>query len=206
MAQSVDDPLFRTAHDALVFAFNYSGQSYDRPMMNRMAAPSVGTGKGLAGLAGAAQSGMIRQEVQALGRLCESILLARLAPRSIPCACKAPCCRGNKDNPEWREAISFLADQMRSTALAGTLANALARRACVIRYFTTKDKRQSIESIADSIGINRDTASAYISKVNAWFAGTLERNGRQAVPGRDVLAMLAVEDRLQKIGVVEKNS
>ena len=78
------EPLFINAHSALVFAFNFSGQCYDRPMMNRMAAPSVGTGKGLVGLDGAAQAGMIRGEVKSLGKLAEAILIARFAPHSMP--------------------------------------------------------------------------------------------------------------------------
>ena len=32
-----EEPLFDSAHAALVYAFNYSGQAYDRPLMNRLA-------------------------------------------------------------------------------------------------------------------------------------------------------------------------
>ena len=80
-----DEILFNSAHGALVFAFNFSGQAYDRPMMNRLATPSVGTGKGLVGLDGAGQSGFIRAEVKAMGKLSEAIIIARIAPRSTPC-------------------------------------------------------------------------------------------------------------------------
>jgi hypothetical protein len=65
------DIRFTSGRDALVFAFNVSYQAYDRPMMNRMAAPSLGKG-GLAGLEAPAQAGMIRAEVQAFGKLAEA--------------------------------------------------------------------------------------------------------------------------------------
>lgn len=85
-------PLFESAHGALVFAFNFSGQCYDRPMMNRLASPAVGSGKGLVGLDGAAQAGMIRAEVQTLGKLAEAIIIARIAPRTVPCHCRSARC------------------------------------------------------------------------------------------------------------------
>ncbi|MBB6320574.1 hypothetical protein [Paraburkholderia tropica] len=53
--------LFRTPQDALVFAFNYSMQRADRPLIDRLAAPAARTGKGLSGNDGAGQAGMIRR-------------------------------------------------------------------------------------------------------------------------------------------------
>ena len=76
-------PPFDSYIDALIFAFNASSENYDRPYMNRVAAPAVGSGRGLGGLDGAAQAGMIRAEVRDLGRMREAILLARFAPRWI---------------------------------------------------------------------------------------------------------------------------
>lgn len=89
------DIRFSSGHDALIFAFNVSDQAYDRPMMNRLAAPSIGKG-GLAGLEAPAQAGMIRAEVQAMGKLAEAILIARIAPRSMPCHCRSACCAGHR--------------------------------------------------------------------------------------------------------------
>lgn len=184
------ESLFESAHGALVFAFNFSGQSYDRPMMNRLAAPAIGTGKGLVGLDGAAQAGMIRAEIQTLGRLAEAILIARIAPRSTPCHCRAACCSGHKANREWTEAIAYLADYARSMALAGTSANGIMRRACVVRHFEPKDRRMNIEEIAAMCDLSRNTAGAFAGKVG------------KMLKELESVAQAAIEDRLRECGMV----
>ncbi len=195
-------PLFESAHGALVFAFNFSGQCYDRPMMNRLASPSVGSGKGLVGLDGAAQAGMIRAEVQAMGRLAEAILLARLAPRTTPCSCRSSCCCGHKPNREWTDAIGYLADYVRTTALAGCSSNGMMRREYVVRYFTPKNQRVSIEDLAEKHDVAKNTVSAHAGKVASLFSGTPAKREKAAVPGLEGAAMNAIEDRLRDIGMV----
>lgn len=195
-------PLFETAHGALVFAFNFSGQCYDRPMMNRLATPSFGGGKGLVGLDGAAQAGMIRAEVQSLGRLAEAILIARIAPRTKPCSCRSSCCSGHKPNKEWTDAIAWLCDHVRTTALAGCTANGLMRREYVVRYFTPKDRRDSLEMIADRHEIARNTASAHAAKVALFFAGSQARKDKPGSIGMEQAAFDAIQDRLRDVGVV----
>ena len=197
-----DQGLFDSAHAALVFAFNYSGQYYDRPMINRLAAPGAGSGNGLVGLDGAAQAGMIRSEVQALGKLSEAIIIARIAPRTVPCHCRSACCAGHRPNKEWTNAISFLADYVRTTALAGCTANGLLRREYVVRHFTRKDDRISLDELARRHGIHRDTASAHASKVAQLFGGSRPKNGRPGAAGLEAAAMDAIEARLLAIGVI----
>lgn len=58
-----DDPLFSSTWSALVFAFNYSSQQYQPSPLARLMRGPIGRGKGLAGLDGAGQAGMIKQEV-----------------------------------------------------------------------------------------------------------------------------------------------
>ena len=195
------DIRFSSGHDALVFAFNVSDQAYDRPMMNRLAAPSIGKG-GLAGLEAPAQAGMIRAEVQTLGKLAEAIIIARIAPRSVPCHCRSACCAGHRPNKEWTDAISVLADYVRTTALAGCTANGMMRREYVVRYFTRKDDRISLEALADKHDIHRDTASAHAAKVALLLGGAQPKKGRPGVPGLESAAMDAIEDRLRGIGMV----
>lgn len=60
--------LFRTPQAALVFAFNYSMQQQGRPLADRMASPAARTGKGLSGVDGAAQAGMIRRVMGGLNQ------------------------------------------------------------------------------------------------------------------------------------------
>lgn len=195
-------PLFESAHGALVFAFNFSGQSFDRPLMNRLAAPAIGTGKGLVGLDGAAQAGMIRAEVQTLGRLAEAILTARLAPRSTPCNCRSACCSGHKPNREWTDAIAYLSDHIRTTALAGCTSNGILRREYVVRFFTRKEDRISLELLAERHDVARNTVSAHAAKVALLFGGHQARKDQAAVPGLESAAMNAIEDRLRETGMV----
>jgi len=170
-------------------------------MMNRMAAPAVGTGKGLAGLDGAGQAGMIRREVSELGPLFEAVLIARIAPRSMPCPCRRPCCSGKAQNREWSEAISFLADAARTNALSGCTSNGMMRREYVVRYFTPKDHRVDLEKLAERFSINRDTVGAHNLKVAIWLGG--RRKGKDVTPGVETIAENAIEDCLRSLGVVE---
>lgn len=194
--------LFNTAHGAIVFALNFSGQSYDRPIMNRMADEPRPAGKGLSGLDGAAQAGFIRAELKALGRLAESILIARIAPRTTPCTCRASCCSGHKPNKDWTDAIAFLADHVRTTVYAGCVVNGLMRREYLVRYFTKKEDRVSLEALAEKYEIDRHTVSAHNSKVAAWLGGVPARKDKPAMLGMEQAALNAAEDRLREIGMV----
>lgn len=55
-----EDHLFDSLHAALTFAYRYSGQQYSPSIMAKMMRGSGGSGKGLSGLDGAAQAGLIR--------------------------------------------------------------------------------------------------------------------------------------------------
>ena len=195
--------LFSNAHAALVFAFNYSAQYYAPPLMNRLASPGTGSGKGLVGLDGAAQAGFIRAEVHSLGEIAEAILIARAAPRYESCSCRAPCCSGRKPNKEWTAAIAVLADYVRTTALAGCTSNGLLRREYVVRYFSPKDQRTGLEALADKHGVHRDTASAHYGRVARLFGGS--RKGRETTPGLEDVAKNAIDDKLRALGLVGEN-
>lgn len=197
-----DQPLFVSAHAAMVFAFNFASDCYDRPIMNRLADGPRAAGKGLAGLDGAAQAGMVRAEVAALGRLAEAIIIARIAPRSTPCSCKSACCSGKRANKEWLAAISVISDHMRTTALAGCTSHGLMRREYVVRYFAGKDQRRNLEELAEHYKIDRKTISAHCGKVSFALGGSPARNGVSAVTGLEHAAMDAAEERLRACGMV----
>lgn len=202
MQMQGENMLFQNAHGALTFAFNFSGQCYDRPMMNRLASPAIGSGKGLVGLDGAAQAGMIRAEVKAMGKLAEAILIARVAPRMTPCSCRSSCCSGHKPNKEWTDAVAVLADHVRTAVFAGCVVNGLMRREYLVRYFTKKDDRVSLEALADKYDIARNTVSAHNAKVATWLGGVPARKDKPAQLGIEQAAFDAIEDRLRAIGMV----
>lgn len=196
----LETPLFNSAHSALVFAFNFSGQSYDRPMMNRMADGPKRSGKGLVGLDGAGQAGMIRGEVAVLGKLHEAIVTAYYAPHSMPCDCRKPCCSGSKINPEWSDAIGFIT-QAAIGQLSGACSNYRLRRAIVSRNFGEKC---SLVDIANACGVNRDTASAHNEKISLWLSGYRPKkgSGQQAIIGEIERAKTAAAERLHIVGLV----
>lgn len=187
MTVSTEEALFSSAHAALVFAFNVSSQQYDRPLMNRLATPAIGSGKGLVGLDGAAQAGMIRAEAQAIGKLHEAILTARIAPRANPCTCRSPCCAGRKPNREWTDAVLWLSDYVRTTALAGCTADYRIRRGCVEMYFGSS---LTITELADRCDIARNTAGAHFGRVRKLLK---EEEGR---------AHIAIDERLRSAGMI----
>ena len=101
-----DEVLFKCAADALRFAFNYSHQQYDRPLMNRLATKSSGEGKGLVGQDGAGQAGMIHSRLERLPHMHRMVLAARFIPRNFRCSCGRACCSGLERNLAWEAAAS----------------------------------------------------------------------------------------------------
>lgn len=200
MIVTSDKVVFRSAYEALQFAFNVSAQAYDRPLMNRMADKMKG-GDGLHGLDAAAQAGMIRAQVKALGKVSEAILTARFAPDSQPCTCGSPCCSKNRINIEWREAIGAVADHMRLTALRDCSTDSVLRSIYVTRYFTPKDKRVSMLKISKEKRIQESTAQSHYNRVAASLGGS--KSNKIHVDGLEQSAMNRLEAKLKEIGVVD---
>lgn len=196
----MSEALFDSVHAALAFAFRQRLQTVDRPPMNRAAAPAHGTGRGLGGLDGAAQAGMIRQEVEAFGELDKALLIARHAPRHRPCECGAPCCSGHRPNRAWVDSIAHLAEHMRTVALSSCSTTSLQRIAYVTRYFTPKAQRESIEELAARFDLSRHTVGAHFGRVSTVLGGTDARKDKPAAPGIETLARQLAEDRFRVLG------
>lgn len=98
--------LFRGAHEALTFAFRYgTDQSPRTPMTALMQGAQLGNGKGMVGLDGAGQAGLIRAALRHLPIQQQHVVLVRYGDIAVPC----PCC-GNADGrrPDWLEAVDAL--------------------------------------------------------------------------------------------------
>lgn len=96
----IGDPLFKSTHDALTFAFQYAGQQSPKtPMTGLFKTAAIGTGKGLSGLDGAAQAGFILSEVCRLPDEQHNVIVARYDRTTHECKC----C-GSEVNSEEREA------------------------------------------------------------------------------------------------------
>lgn len=194
-----DDVLFQSAADALRFAFNFSHQQYDRPLMNRMMGGRNETGKGLSGLDGAAQAGMIRRELSTLPNLYRAVLIARYAPRSFPCTCGRPCCVGSSVNFEWREAVNAVASYATDMVPGGADKFRL-RRELVFRLYGSG---KTLDAIADECGVARQTASEHNSRIMIWLRrGREARGGQPEVKSVEALAEAAAQRALEQAGIV----
>ena len=169
-----NEVLFRTPQDALVFAFNYSMQTRDRSAVDRLAAPSPRTGKGLSGNDGAGQAGMIRRELQQLTELERAVLVARFAPKAWPCTCGHACCSGYTPNPEYQAAISLLTEKV-MPALAGRLVHYQLRRGLIEK---AAGRKVEIKALASRCEISEKTAGEHWQIIKLWFQGQPKRKAK----------------------------
>jgi len=182
------DPLFDSANAALAFAYNFEGRPETSSMVPASDDRSKLPSKGLGGLDGSAQAGMIKAEVNALDRFYGFILAAKFAQHHKPCACKAPCCSGFTANWEWREAIGLISmAPIIVTATFNCMSNNRLRRGIVERYFKEPVK---LKELAIHAGVNADTASLH----NERIVKILRESERKA--------MDAIRERLHAAGMV----
>ncbi|MBU9581357.1 DNA-binding protein [Burkholderia multivorans] len=186
---------FKSAFDAVRFALAYSTQQYGETMMaKRLRGESAGSGMGLVGLDGAGQAGMIRAKVCALPELHRAVIIARAAPRDLPCSCGKACCSGSQPNPEWRAAISWLTEA--SAAYCSGFSHYRVRRAIIERVFGVKC---SLSDVAEDCGAHVNTASKQNAAVRKWLEGDTKTG---SVGVADV-AWSAIERKLSDAGLLK---
>ncbi|MFY3603285.1 hypothetical protein ACOTHZ_11205 [Achromobacter xylosoxidans] len=192
------EPLFASAHAALAFAFNYSKQQYDRPMINRIATSSTGQkGKGLSGTDGAGQAGMIRAELAKLTVLEQAVLTLSIAERQIPCECHAACCAGYKPNPEWMDALSVISSAAAAEALSGCISNGRLRAGLIQKLFGVK---VSLVDLAERCHVDADTAGSHHLKLKRWLFGHASPGSLAVGTGLHQRALNAITRRLLACG------
>lgn len=163
------EPLFETAHNALLFAFNFSAQQYERPLMNRLAdAPDGHVSKGLAGTDGAAQAGMIMSRVMLMPALSQYIIFAQYARPTIRCECKRPCCSGHKPNAQWEAAIAEVSRASIAGASSGALSYRALRDVIVRKMFGAK---VDVVAAAERCGLEERRAYQYQAAIKQWLDG-----------------------------------
>ena len=188
-------PLFKTTHDALTFAFAYSGQQYDRSAMARAMAGATPLGKGLAGNDGAAQAGFIRRKVASLGPVAEAILTARYAPKTQDCAC----CGKPRTGDAWVGAVRVIQEAAVGAALSGQLSNRALRAAIVARAFGSTE---SLVEVAEQCGVARNTASKHNGLILTWLRGKKSQGTKPAEPGEEEKALTAINELLCDSAIV----
>jgi len=148
--------LFTSTHSALAFAFNHSERQGVPNLLQRMADRDREPGRGLVGLDGAAQAGMILREVFQLPALQRAVIICKFA-RPKPCGH----CGTLVDTSERVQAIEALAQHTLSV-LAAERPNLALRRALVRRHFGQK---VSMQDLAKQCGVHQNTATNHWRKV-----------------------------------------
>lgn len=158
-----DDPIFNTVNGALLFALNFSHGTVKKPGLATLMGGGS-KGRGLGGLDGAAQAGMLLAELEALKPHRTAILVARFTVQSLPCSCARACCKRYRDNPEWLEAIAKVAEAC--LVVCPPVTHYRVRLGMILRYFGAK---ASFKDIAAECRVSRNTVSQINSKVVEWL-------------------------------------
>ena len=178
--QAVKHPgIMKSAMEAMVFALNYSDQQYAlSPMAMFLKNRQAGSGRGLKGLDGAGQAGMVWAEITQLNYFEALALIARCTSHRLRCTCGSSCCSGWRANELWRQATSQLCDYA-VEAVAGHISNRRLRLASTEKVFGAK---VTLEEIADYVSVSRVTASRQHAKIKD-FLRTLEHKGWESLTG-----------------------
>lgn len=189
------EPLFRSAHKAVLFAVTRSG-SPARPISSRMVDVTTGS-RDLAGLDGAAQAGMILNVLECLGKLPVAALVADVAPRSSPCGCRRPCCSGHRVNPIWREAVDVLSYEAGVRKVSsGSYA---LRSSILLKIYSGKT---TLKAIGDDLSLNSETVSRHHRMLYRWLKGEKAGKHSEAAEGVEPLAWREAESVLRNVGIV----
>lgn len=147
------EAVFETARAAVVFAFHFSMEQYGETLLAKMqqrGSIGRGSGKGLVGLDGAGQAGMVLAQIERLSPTERAAIVARFSPRSEPC----PCCGGEKPLAIWLEAIEHLA----SVCVLSGASNFRYRRELVAKHFGVKVR---FEDLASRYALSRNTVGEH---------------------------------------------
>ncbi|RQZ18125.1 DNA-binding protein [Burkholderia sp. Bp9031] len=194
----MDEIRFKSGFDAVRFAMCYSLQQYGETMMaKRLRGESIGTGMGLVGLDGAGQAGQIRRHLWELPELHLSVVIARAAPRDLPCSCGAACCSGRTPNLEWQAAIAWLTEA--SAAYCSGFSHYRLRRSIVEKVFGMK---KNLEEIAADCDVHENTACAQNVAIKRWLLG----NRKDGTIGVTDVAWAVLERRFEELGILEVTS
>lgn len=189
--EAIHEGIFFSAEEAITFACNYSSQQYAMsPMAKLLQGPGRGSGRGLTGLDGAGQSGMVFRELEGLDYWQMLALVARKAPRSESCNCLNPCCRGWRMTELFREAVSQLADQVAREA-RDVLPVKAFRVAVLRKHFG--DKIHVLDE-AEKLGIDEHPANRHATTIRKWIR-ELEKKG-----------LTSLSERLDQVGMLVRTT
>lgn len=154
MHDVVGESVFDSTHSALMFAFRFSTEQYGESVLGRMQGRGCGSGKGLVGMDGAGQAGMVLAELGRLEAIERAALVARFAQRCEPC----PCCGSARPTKLWSEAVALLA----SWCVPAVVSNLRVRRELIGKFF---GQRVEFKEVAERHGMNRKTVAEHYALI-----------------------------------------
>lgn len=202
-----NEAMHRNTRDALVFAFNFSGQQFAKSTLaEAIGGDAMRQGRGLVAETGAADAAFIWNELYALSAqnpLYLAVLYARYAPHGYPCDCGSLCCSGTKRNGRWLDVINFLTKAAHQH-VQETISHHRVRQAVILNIFSPPEKEwRTLGAVADQCNVSRNTASKYNSLIRAWICGIRDTSGKTVHVGIEQLAFEIIDERLRAMGEVE---
>ena len=171
--------IMKSAMEAMIFALNYSDQQYAlSPMAMFLKRTHASSGRGLVGLDGAGQAGMVWAEITKISYYPAVALIARCTSKQLRCRCGSPCCAKWRPNELWQIATSQLCDYA-LPAVSGHVSNRRLRLASTEKFFGQKI---TLDEIADDVGVARVTAARQHAKIKD-FLKSVEHIGWESLTG-----------------------
>ncbi|MFZ6655919.1 hypothetical protein [Undibacterium sp. TJN19] len=152
--------LFNNTHDALTFAFNYSGQQYALSPMSKLALKGAGSGKGLISVDGAGQAGMILAEVDRLAPIHRSCIIVRYANKLVECKC----CGAESPSEAFKTELGSLRE-LATSQITGMSVRGM--REAIVRAFY--DRKISITREAERLGVAKSSAHDNKQLIWSWL-------------------------------------
>jgi hypothetical protein len=147
---STAEPIFDSAHNALVFAFQYPSEQFAESFIAKLTSGHLGSGKGLVGVDGAAQAGLIQSAVRrALDDDQVAAVTARYTKKTEPCRC----CGGDKMSKEFDEAVNRLA----ASLVPAGVSHMRVRRQLIAKHFGVRGIE--FKALSEQYHCNRKTLS-----------------------------------------------
>lgn len=150
-----DEYLFDSVHGALTFAYRYNGQQYSPSLIAMMMRGPMKTGKGLSGIDGAAQAGLIRGIIQRLEPAERNMISARF----------------EINQRERLKSMLFFMPMIISNMPTGVH----SKRAADVLIQKWFGERLKIQDAAQEIGVHRNTVSPMWASTKYVLQKTWER-------------------------------
>jgi hypothetical protein len=189
-------PLFTSARTALLFSTKDGAPP--RPASSRMLDATTGA-RDFEGLDGAAQAGMILNILEGQGRLAVAVLIASCVRGTTPCACRSPCCSGNRTNAHWAAAIDTISQASRRWLPAGSRWTYALASAIVVKIYGGK---MTFLEIANDLKVDQETVSRHHKVFLAKLRGAKAKRDSEAVLGLEAIAWRDAETALRNHRIV----